>query len=235
MSLAARDAPLRWFYTMTDVQRLTRDALFYTARKVSMDHEDRGAAAYHGVVEHLYASERRPTSDELFWAGVQSVYAEVQADRRTWGQRTAEGVEYRERGSGPMFARYWSQKVTSFPDDAICERVALPQVLASLTGLQYDVLVAVATHRTQADAALSLGLPVGTVKARLFEARETIRALWMQGETPTVHRSPDVCHSGHPWAQFGAVSTGGRRYCRRCHSQNKRRYRAHGKVLEAIA
>lgn len=211
MTTLASTAEIRGGFTMADLDRLAGVA----ARRHGgvTDFDDRYDAAWFGVVTALYAAEETPTERDLLFAGIQAVQRNADERNRAHGRSHRHGYEY---GSAPAFAKFWNDKVISAsPEGPVVERVALAQALATLTREQYEALAAVAVSPSLAAAAEAIGLTYAQLLRRYYAARDQVRALWLEGETPRGRRD-DACGSGHRKAEHEATSPSGHRYCREC-------------------
>src|SRR5256885_12213273 len=74
-------------------------------------------------------------------------------------------------GSAPKFAAYWFEPPRTPPDEAVCERVALGQVLAALSPRSRQVLVTLAAAGDYRPAAELLGIPYSSFNDYMSIAR----------------------------------------------------------------
>lgn len=225
MSTLANTALLRAGYSMADLDRLATIA----ARRHggAADMADKYDTAWHGIAELLYASETDPTESELLFAAVRALQEFAAENRREHGRSHRHGYEY---GSAPRFATYWNERVVT-PDHAepTAERLGLPQALATLTGEQYDAIAAVAALDSLAAAADALGITYAQLLRRFYAAREQVRVVWFEHETPrTTKATEDACGSGHAKSEHQRTGPTGHTYCKECQRLAKRRRRANG-------
>lgn len=151
------------------------------------DREDHYAAAWHGIVEHLYSATTPPTRAELMEAGRRTLATEVRDTIRHRGARRDA------TNNGARHAAYWdwAGRAVPSPEAAIVDRTALYQILPTLTPGQRDALIALATAGDYAAAAELLGSSEAALKSQLMHGRRRFRALWHEGETPSAHWGVD--------------------------------------------
>jgi hypothetical protein len=222
-------ATLAHGYTMSDVERLSRRAMSQARRwgmYSMMDLRDMIEAAWFAIVEELYSVDVAPAEHELVIAGISGVRRAANA------QVQAHGLARDGEGSKAAFNKYWNAATGPRPDftDALVERLALPQVLAVLTPVQYEALAARANHSTLAAAADSIGITESNLAYRLQGAREVVIRLFLEGESPWALRKVDLdveCRNGHARAEHAYRDPKSNRWvCRPCHRANDRRRRA---------
>ena len=167
---------LRYGYDLATLEHLAKVAC---ARAFShaLNYDDRREAARFGVVEHLYAAEAPPRPEDLIGAGIRAILQESRAHTQ------AHGI----RGDGTIhdaFARYWSQRVSHSPEDMVVDRMALRQILPTLTQPTLQAVYALAHHGDHQQAADALGLHPMAYASRLTRARQRFFHYWHQGERP---------------------------------------------------
>ena len=151
------------------------------------DREDLYAAAWHGIVEHLYACETEPRRSELMEAGCRALGADVRDTMRHHGARR-DGTN-----NGQKYAMYWewAGRATPGPEAGIVERLVLEQILPALTAGQLAAIRALAAAGDYEEAARLVGTAVTGLKSQLMKGRRRFRDLWYEGETPSVHWGVD--------------------------------------------
>ena len=216
-------AELRGGFTMADVDRLAKVAAYRHGG--ATDYEDRYDAAWFGIVSDLYGGGGDPDERDLLWAGIRAVQATVDERNQAQGRSRRHGYEF---GSAPAFGKFWNDAVvTPSHEDGVVEKAALAQVLATLSGEQYEALAAVAVCDTLDAAADALDLTRDVFLRRYYTAREQIRALWHEGETPRDGRATaEACGSSHPRSIHGRTGPTGHHYCQECQRLAKARRRA---------
>ncbi|MCR8574711.1 RNA polymerase sigma factor [Streptomyces sp. Isolate_219] len=147
------------------------------------DRDDQYAAAWHGIVEHLYSASETPSRTDLMEAGRQALAEDVKATMRHHGARRDTS------NTGQKYAMYWewAGRATPSPEASIVERTALWQILASLTPRQREAFDALAAAGDYPEAARLLAIEDQTFRSLLGRARGTFRQLWHEGETPSQH------------------------------------------------
>lgn len=217
-------ATLRGGFTMADVDRLAKVAAHRHGG--STDYDDRYESAWFAIVSDLYTAED-PTERDLLFAGVRGVQEAVAQRNQAQGRSSRHGYEY---GSAPAFGKYWNERVVDpSHENHIVERQALGEALATLTGEQYEALAAAAVSDTLPAAADALGWSYHVFLRHFYAAREQIRALWFEGETPRLALvTDDTCGSGHRRDEHTRTKPDGKRYCQECQRLAKQRRRARG-------
>lgn len=222
MTTIAETATLRGGYTMSTLDRLA--AVAARRHGGATDYADRYDAAWFGIVNELYSAPAEPTERGLLFAGIAAVQAAVHERRQAHGASHRHDYEF---GSAPAFGKFWNHSLTApSPEEPVTERLALAQALATLTPEQYEALAAAAVCATQTEAAAALGLTTAVFLRRYYAARDQIRTIWFEGETP---RRPivtaDACKSGHAKSTHQKVGPSGHRYCGECQRLAKQRRR----------
>lgn len=185
----ATDDPdaLKFGYTMADLQRLARKVVSSSAQQLRAgDRWIQADDAFSGMAEHLYAATAAPTERDLFYAGAEAIAADAKSWRRQLGllDTGSTGIP----GERPRFATYWHQPPAEPWDEQIVERIALTQILPTLTAAQRQAVNALATLGGYAEATEALGLPSTTFANRLNSGRSQFRQMWFAPDTPTAWR-----------------------------------------------
>ena len=175
-------AEVRHGYTLADLTGIARGAAGANKWLVS-DFMVRFEAAWDAITEELLTSDEAPTPQELARIGKGAVSRQLLKDHcHTYGiadRDLTAGI-----GSAPKFAAYWFEPPRTPPDEAVCERVALGQVLAALSPRSRQVLVTLAAAGDYRPAAELLGIPYSSFNAYMSIARREWNALWLAPETP---------------------------------------------------
>lgn len=170
-------------YTMRDLDAFARSVVMNNrAWWPAGDRDDLYAAAWHGIVERLCAADEAPTRRDLLEAGRQALAADVKATMRHHGARRDTS------NNGARYAMYWewAGRAAPSPESGIVERLALAQILATLTAGQRRALETLAAAGDYDQAAQLFGSITG-LKSQLMHGRRRFRALWHEGETPSAH------------------------------------------------
>lgn len=176
---AAADG-LRGGWTLTTLDRLARSVVSNNRTWwPAGDREDLYAAAWHGIVEHLYSTDTVPSRNDLMEAGRRALTTDVKDNMRHHGARR-DGTN-----NGLKYAQYWEWhgRTAPSPENRIVDHLALQQILPTLTPGQRRALEALAATGDYQAAARLLGL--GDVKSQLMHGRRRFRELWHEGETPS--------------------------------------------------
>ena len=183
--MSSNDIELRHGYTLADLHAIARLAV-HTAGLMASDWHDRYDTAWSAIAEALYAAEHAPPRHDLVHVGRVAIYQVVNDQRHHHGYYRAKTDGFQHgAGSSPAFAAYWAQATVSSPEPRIVEQVSLGQILPALTERQREVVGALAAHDEYGTAANALGLPYGTFKAYISDARRRFLRLWHEGESPS--------------------------------------------------
>jgi hypothetical protein len=155
----------------------------------SLDYSDRYEAAWGAIAEFLYSApgSEPVTPLDLYRAGMRGL---GRLRRDTLKERGfAHNGAARDVTAGPWSApqvwRYWHQPTPPTPEDTATDRVALTQVMDTLTPVQSQALLALAAcggdHQA---AAAALGVTVHVLDLRLLKARLAFLAAWHDHEKP---------------------------------------------------
>ncbi|WP_030917440.1 hypothetical protein [Streptomyces sp. NRRL B-24720] len=144
------------------------------------DRDDLYAAAWHGIVEHLYTATQAPRRNELMEAGRRALASDVRDNMRHHGTRRDTS------NNGAKYALYWTWygRATPSPENGIVERMALQQILPTLTDGQRRAVEALAATGDYRQAEQLLGT-TNSLKSQLSGGRRRFRKLWHEGEIPS--------------------------------------------------
>lgn len=176
---------LRHGYTLADVDRMARTAN-RTVWTTAMDIDDRNDAAWHGVVEALYAAEHWVPHYQLISAGQRAIWQTLDDTTRHHGRRSTRGAE--PRSSFEAYWADWTRLHAPSPEWRVVERTALYQVLVQLPPREREALLALAAHGDYTSAAEAAGMSQNLLRVTLSNARRRFLALWLEGETPAKRR-----------------------------------------------
>jgi hypothetical protein len=184
-------AELRHGYTLEDLHRLARGVVgkaWGHGAHGGYDYLDRLEVVWSALAEALYASEHKPTTQELLRAGWQALSRHDASERHHHGMSpssaSAPGAGF---GGSPGFQAYWRLDACTAPspEDRVVEQVALAQIWPRLTERQREALLALAAFEDYAEAARALGIRYESFCGQVRNARIRFLALWHEGETPS--------------------------------------------------
>lgn len=192
----AAATPLRFHYTLGDLERLARYAARYRARwtTVVLSAYERYELAWSAIAEELYArpAHHPPTAEELINIAGEAIrkHAVADLDGRGLYAATTKGQD----GHKPRFHTYWHTTVrpTPSPEEQIIEPLALRQIWSCLTPSNRHVLLTVARCETRQAAAQALGVSLDRLNNLLYRARRRFLRLWHEHEQPSRIWSPDM-------------------------------------------
>lgn len=176
-----------WGYTVHDLNHLAGQVVWINRHWWPMgDRGDQHDTAWMGIVEYLCSATEAPARRDLLQAGTAALAAEVKARMRHHGTRR-DGL-----GTGGRFAAYWFWygRAVPGPEETVVDRVALGQVLDTLTPGQRDAITALAVTDDHGRAGALLGKNRAAYQALLSTGRRRFDAWWYEGETPP-RRRPD--------------------------------------------
>jgi hypothetical protein len=176
---------LRYGYTLSDLQRVARSAAA-TTRAMAGDYDDRYAEAFSGAAEALYAAEHWIPEHKLWNAARDALFEMSRKDRSYHGCAFKHSEGWQESGTGPRYVTYWTEinRSTPSPENGIIERLALEQILPTLTDRQREVVGALAAFDDHEQARQALGMGKVYVN-HLSNARTRFLTLWHEGEAPS--------------------------------------------------
>lgn len=179
------DTELRWGYTLADLQRVAGSAAA-TTRAMAGDYDDRYAEAFGAAAERLYEAEHWIPEHKLFQAAQDALWNQSRKDRSYRGCAYRHGEGWDASGTGPHFVTYWSDvsRVTPSPENGIVERIALEQILPTLTPKQREVVGALAAFDDHPAAQAALG-GLTSYATHLAAGRKRFLAYWHEGEIPS--------------------------------------------------
>jgi hypothetical protein len=166
-------------YTLEALDDITRHAL-HLNRWYGGDVEERHAAVWHGIVEHVLTATRQPTRRELIGVGLHAADLHVRSEMHHHGLSSDHFGQ-----SMPAYERYWGRGPSPSPEPRIVERHALAQIWPSLTRAQQQALSALAATEDYERAAEACDVAIGTLRVQISSGRRRFLALWHEGETPS--------------------------------------------------
>lgn len=184
--MTAYTEPIRHGYTTIDIDRLARLGISMRSAYRGLDDDERYAAAWHAIVEHIYTVDTWPTGRELITVAATAADEVSHRCLEQQGVPRARGDQYTGRTDMPKFHAYWEtiSRHTGSPELRVVERTALVQIWPQLMDWQQTALHALALHDDYQAAADALGLRLNTFYRQVRLARAAVLALWWEGETP---------------------------------------------------
>lgn len=174
--------PILHGYTVANVTRIAYVALRAAAERGAHNLDEKRSIAVCAVITELHDHECDPGLSTLMRAAERAVQNATNSD---WSNA---GYNSKTKEFQKGFHPYWRPGVAKPLDEAVTERVAVPQILAALTDRQRETVQAlVEAEGSHQAAALLLGIRPNSVACNLRNVREAFRALWFEHETP-----PDV-------------------------------------------
>ncbi|WP_018386411.1 hypothetical protein [Wenjunlia vitaminophila] len=237
---------LRHGYALADLDRIARAACA-ADRSLAADMSTRYDIAWSAVALALAEAAEPPSWQHLVRVGWQAIYAEVRDVRRLYGiprDRAVDGV-----ASAPRFTIYWHPTSGTAAEDVLVETVAVRQILATLSPIYRNAVVALAAHDTVRAAAQALGISEVAMKGRLRTAKAQFAERWFAPDpAPRLRRDRRVgaydralathCSAGHEWTpettRWGRGRPGGARV-RRCRACERERGAARRAAATGIA
>lgn len=217
-------------YTLYDLHRMAAAAC-RADRSLASDTHTRYDVAWSAIATALAAADpaKPPTRAELVRVGWQAIYTEVREMRRVFGFKSQDGTT--GVATAPRFVQYWTVRPEGH-EEGLVERIALGQVLDTLSEPYREAVTALATHDNYQKAADALGISYAAFVRRINIARRSIYALWFFPETAPRLRHTDRrvgaygrqpsthCSAGHEWTventRWHKGRGGGRAKVRRC-------------------
>lgn len=220
-------------YTMNDLHTLTVAAC-RADRSLVSDAHTRYSVAWSAIATSLAEAATPPDRQDLIRTGWQAIYREVREMRVMFGFKDREGTH--GVATAPRFVQYWTIP-PAMPEEGLIERLAVSQILDTLTTPYRDAIVALAVHDTYQAAADALGITYVAFVARINVARKQLRRLWFSPDTAPPAKGTDRrvgsynkplathCRRGHKFTPENTYWRAGRsigrakvRTCRACES-----------------
>ncbi|MFK8851311.1 hypothetical protein [Streptomyces sp. Ac-502] len=178
--------PIRHGYTAIDIDQLARLGISMRPYYRGLDDDERYAAAWHAIVEHIYSADEWPSGTELITVAAGAADAVSRRSLEHQGVPRGRGEHYQGRADTSRFHAYWESvaRPTASPETPIVERTALIQIWPQLTTQHQTALHALALHEDYQAAADALGLRLNTFYRHVRLARLAVLTLWWEGETP---------------------------------------------------
>ncbi len=203
----AQDVELRHGFTLYQVNALSIWAVQRYTQYSYADFDQRLEAAWHAIIEHIYACQQPPTVAEVIRMAWRAIQREVRGERQLRGY----GNRSNNADVNAGFERYWRStcQPARGPEDQVSDAMALRQIWPRLRPAERELIAALAEHEDYGRAAEALGKSRHTYATQLGRARQAFRELWHEGETPShpwgADRRPFTSNSQHPTATYRLV------------------------------
>lgn len=137
------------------------------------------AAAYDGIIAHLFNTDRNPSRGELYVVAARNIRRTIAAMLRDTGTPIGPG-------NGARFHAYWSGFRQGQPDHApaTTDHLALEQVFDGLDAEDQETLGLLAKHLDGKKVREETGWGGAQYDRRVKKARANFLALWFEGERP---------------------------------------------------
>lgn len=171
-------ATLRGGYTLADLDRMAHAAV-RSAGSMAYDARDRYDEARSTIAEALYSIDEPPDERDLVRVGREAIWGMTAETKHHhgWFQRTAGW------GDSPAFQRFWRPVGGSSVEERVVERLALAQIMPTLSRRQRDVVAALAAFDDHGAAKVAFGGQ--SFSTHLARARRAFLAAWHEGEAPS--------------------------------------------------
>ena len=178
---------LRFGFTYGHVHALACRAMARHAGSSSLEYSDRYEASWGAIVEFLYSAPGPVTALDLYRAGMRGL-GRLRRDilkERGFAHHGAARDVMAGPWTAPQVWRYWHQPPPPTPEDTATDRVALTQVMDTLTPTQSQALLTLAAHGGDRQAAAAaLGITSHLLDRRLLKARLAFLTAWHDHEKP---------------------------------------------------
>jgi hypothetical protein len=179
------DIELPHGYCLTDLDRMTRQAVFYARWTTISTIAERYDVARYSIVERLYDStQEQPTERELTMIGKRAVCRYADDEYQVHGVNPKEWRDGVTRG---RFMVFWLDLVqhSGSHETHVIDILAVRQIWPRLTIRNRKVLLALALHGDYERAAKAIGMTRNTFIDKLSEARKQFLRYWHEGEQPS--------------------------------------------------
>jgi hypothetical protein len=181
----AGDIELPHGYCLADLERLTRQAVFYARWTTISLLAERYDVARYSIVDRLYdTTQEPPSARELTIIGKRAVCRYVDDEYQVHG---VNPKEWRDGVTSRRFMAFWLDLVQhgSSQESRVVEILAVRQIWPRLTLRNRRVLLALAVHGDYESAAKAVGMTRKTFIDKLSEARKQFLRYWHEGEQPS--------------------------------------------------
>jgi hypothetical protein len=179
------DIKLPHGYCLADLDRMTRQAVFYARWTTGSTTVDRYDVARCSIIDRLYDdAQERPSERELTMIGKRAVCRYVDDEYQVHGVNPKEWRDGITRGRFVAFWLDWIQHSGSH-DTHVIEILAVRQIWPRLTWRNRRLLLALAVHGDYESAAKAVGMSRDAFIGKLSLARKQFLRYWHEGEQPS--------------------------------------------------
>jgi hypothetical protein len=162
--------------TLLELNRTARLAATTSYGTFGLPVHELADAARFGIVELLHTVTAPPSRYTLIRTGQTAIRSHVWSYSRHYGYR--DGDKYNGAGSGPRFAKFWHNPHSGSPEEPVVERVAVQQILGTLTVNERRVLEALVEHGNPRDAARACAMTEKNFRYHMANTRRRFRSHW---------------------------------------------------------
>lgn len=172
---------LKWGYTTEQVESAARQAV--TLAGVPGDPAEWFDFAHQEICVELYALDEAPTFRYLVHTGRDVIWQEQENHRQRMGYAKRDYTN--GAGSAPGFRKYWAHDPRPSPEDNTIDRIAVTQILPTLTNGQRKALLALGVWDDYDLAAAALEVSGKGFCSLVSKGRRQFFQLWHEGEVPS--------------------------------------------------
>jgi len=166
-------------WTRGDILDIARYAVrrFRAGRIASFDeYLDIAVAA---IEDKLLDAAEKPTQTDLLRAAGRGIYA------FGYEYEQANGWDHKAGRARAGYLKFWTNPHPGMPEEIVVDKMAVRQILPTLTQAMRDALLVLALYDGDGKrAAAVLGISYSTFRMRIKAARDRFQLYWFEGQTP---------------------------------------------------